>query len=185
MWTIGHAHTGDGPRLRALRLQALRNSGAAFLETIEQATQVDAHGWEARVVRCIQPRRQALVAAENCTDGTWLGMAGAFIDSERDGAEFDLPDPPVAAGQRWAMLWGTYTDPTHRRSGMVAALCTELCRWAEEDPVEWLGLHVRDTNASAIRLYRRHGFEATAQRHHPRLGVTSLIMVRPTTPAAC
>ncbi|WP_033247108.1 GNAT family N-acetyltransferase [Nocardia carnea] len=182
MWTIRYARAGDGPRLRALRLEALYNARSAFLETVEQATAVDEQGWEDRIARCTQPHRQALVAVETHPDEAWLGMAGAFIDSESEGPEFDLPDPPVATGQRWAMVWGTYTDPGHRREGMAAALCTELCRWAAEDAqVDWLGLHVRDTNTAAIRLYQQLGFAVTARRHHPHLDVTSLIMVRATT----
>lgn len=183
MWTLRYAHTGDGHRFRALRILALRNARSAFLETVEQASTLNAQEWEARVKRCTHPGRQALIAAEDHTDGSWRGMAGAFIDNERDSTEFCLPNPPVAAGQRWAMLWGMYTDPAHRRQGMASALCTELCRWAEQDArVDWLGLHVRDTNTPAVRLYQRHGFDVTARHHHPQLGVTSLIMVRPTTP---
>ncbi len=106
-------------------------------------------------------------------------MAGAFLDSERDSEAFDLPDPPVGVGDRWAMVWGTYVDPQLRGHGVADDLCTELSAWARREAgVDWLGLHVRDSNAPAIALYRRHGFGVVARNRHPGLGVTTLVMVQ-------
>ncbi|MFX0581058.1 GNAT family N-acetyltransferase [Nocardia nepalensis] len=180
MWTVRHARAGDGPRLRALRMQALRDAGYAFLETIDEAATIDAAAWEARIARSSRRGRQVLVVAEDMRDHTWVGMAGAFLDSERDSDEFDLPNPPVSPGDRWAMVWGTYVDPTRRGQGVADGLCAELYKWAaKEAGVLWLGLHVRDSNTQAIQLYRRQDFRVVAHSRHPELGVTSLVMVRP------
>ncbi|MFE7800859.1 hypothetical protein [Nocardia sp. NPDC057440] len=74
---------GDGPRLRALRLQALRSHGTAFLETLCEAEALDAAAWEARIARCSRRGHQVLVVAEGSGSRSWVGMAGAFLDSER------------------------------------------------------------------------------------------------------
>ncbi|WP_162958784.1 GNAT family N-acetyltransferase [Nocardia yunnanensis] len=75
-----------------------------------------------------------------------------------------------------------YTVPAERGQGLAAELCAEAYKWAAaEARVNWLGLDVRDSNARAIRFYRREGFEVAARRDHPELGVTSLVMVQPVT----
>ncbi len=45
-WTVRRPRAGDGPRLRALRLQALHTDGPAFLETLDEATALNAALWE-------------------------------------------------------------------------------------------------------------------------------------------
>ncbi|MEU5764157.1 N-acetyltransferase [Nocardia sp. NPDC047648] len=163
-------------------MRALREAGHAFLETVDEAARLDAGAWEARIGRYSRNGRQVLAVAEDQTRGQWVAMAGAFVDSERDSDEFDLPDPPVTEGDRWAMVWGMYVEACHRGRGVADALCAELYRWAGEDAgVDWLGLHVRDSNTAAIALYRRNGFEVVARHSDPRLEVTSLVLIRPVT----
>ncbi|MBF6341616.1 GNAT family N-acetyltransferase [Nocardia abscessus] len=168
--------------MRVLRMRALREAGQAFLETVDEAAGLDADAWEARICRYSRRGRQVLAVVEDPDRREWVAMAGAFVDCERDSDEFDLPDPPVTVGDRWAMVWGMYVEPCHRGRGVADALCAELYRWAGEDAgVDWLGLHVRDCNTAAIALYRRHGYEIVARHAHPALGVTSLVLVRPVT----
>ncbi|WP_253949646.1 GNAT family N-acetyltransferase [Nocardia terpenica] len=175
MWTIRRAESGDGLRLRSLRLQALTDAPEAFLETYDQAVALEPGEWESRIERSRQPGHQLLVVGE--AGGIWLGMAGAFVDCDRDSADLTIP---VGPQDRWAMLWGMYAVPTVRGQGLAAELCTEARKWAAiEARVSWLGLDVRDSNARAIRFYRREGFEVVARREHRELGVTSLVMVQP------
>lgn len=177
MWTIRRAMPGDGPRLRALRLQALRDTPEAFLETYERAAGLPATEWESRIERYRRPGHQLLVAGE--TDGIWVGMAGAFVDCERDSMDLTLPVQPE---DRWAMIWGMYTVHTERGGGLAAALCSEAYVWAAaEARVNWLALDVRDSNTRAIRFYLRQGFEVVTRRAHPALNVTSLVMMQPVT----
>ncbi len=50
-------------------------------------------------------------------------------------------------------MWGTYGDSFHRGRGVADCLCAELYEWAAaEAGVDWLGLHVRDSNTRAIQL---------------------------------
>lgn len=168
---------GDGPRLRRLRLRALSDAPESFLETYDQAAGLAAAEWESRIERYRQAGRQLLVVGE--ADGIWSGMAGAFVDCERDRADLTIP---VHAQDRWAMLWGMYTVPAERGQGLADALCAEAYAWAAaEARVHWLALDVRDSNTRAIRFYRRQGFEVVARREHPSLGVTSLVMVQQIT----
>ena len=61
-WGIRRIRPGDGPRLRTLRLAALRDSPTAFVETAEQAAALTEPEWEARVRRSCTPGRQVLAA---------------------------------------------------------------------------------------------------------------------------
>ncbi|MGW0249301.1 GNAT family N-acetyltransferase [Nocardia goodfellowii] len=141
---------------------------------------MDADDWEARITRYTRSGRQILVVAEDPHSGSWSGMAGGFVDSERDSGAFVLPNPPVQQSDRWAMVWGTYVAPECRRQGMADRLCESLYTWAAEQArVDWLGLHVRDSNSRAIQLYERQRFHVVGRDFHPALEVTSLVMVRP------
>jgi len=177
-WTIRRPAPGDGPRLRELRLHALRDTPQAFLETHSQAAGLNDAEWESRIERYNRPGRQVLVIAE--TRRTWIGMLGAFIDHEHDSPDLDLPRPPLGPTDRWAMLWGAFVTPSHRSQGLADQLCAEIYTWAaDEARVNWIGLDVRDSNTPAIRFYQRQNFQNAARRSHPALGVTSLVMVRP------
>ncbi|MEV0032717.1 GNAT family N-acetyltransferase [Nocardia sp. NPDC050793] len=179
MWTIRRPLEGDGLRLRALRLRALRDAREFFLETLEAAEALDAAAWEARVARYNQPGRQVLMVAERNTDHSWVAMAGALVDHESESDDFNLPDPPVAQGDRWAMVWGAWVERAHRGHGLADDLCAALYTWAaDEAGVDWLGLHVRDCNSRAIRFYARQGFDIVARRSYPAHRVTALVMVR-------
>ncbi|MFJ9371124.1 GNAT family N-acetyltransferase [Nocardia sp. NPDC101769] len=110
------------------------------------------------------------------SDGIWSGMAGAFVHRERNDMGLTVP---VRAEDRWAMFESMYTAPAERGRGLAAELCSHAFRWAADARVDWLGLHVRDSNTRAIRFYLRQGFEVAARQEHPELSVTTLVMVRP------
>jgi GNAT superfamily N-acetyltransferase len=64
-------------------------------------------------------------------------------------------------GVRGAEAWigGMATVPAHRRSGLAAAALEAAARAAAEAGCGTLWLEVVDTNAPAVALYRRAGFE--------------------------
>lgn len=173
-WTIRRPVPGDGPRLRKIRLQALRDAPEAFRETYTHAAGLTPAEWESRVESYQQPGQQLLVVGE--ADGVWSGMAGAFVDHERD---FTGITAPIHHRGRYATVWGMYTVPADRGQGLAEQLCSHACEWAAlEAQVDWLSLDVRDSNTRAIRFYRRQGFQIVARQYHPEFQVTALVMLR-------
>jgi ribosomal protein S18 acetylase RimI-like enzyme len=78
------------------------------------------------------------------------------------------------------VLVGMYVSGEARGHGVGAALVHAVIGWARERKAEGLGLWVTATNAAAISLYRRCGFQSRDERrplaHTP--GVEMLRMVR-------
>ncbi|MFJ9370540.1 hypothetical protein ACIRRA_39800 [Nocardia sp. NPDC101769] len=101
-WTIRRALPGDGLRLRALRLKALSDVPEAFLETYDQAAGLNAAEWESRIEHYRRPGHQLLVVGE--ADATWSGMAGAFVDCERDRTDLTIPVRPSKVDLEHARL---------------------------------------------------------------------------------
>ena len=56
--------------------------------------------------------------------------------------------------------------PEHRRQGIADALLDALCARAAALDLAFLTLEVRASNAPAIALYRKHGFQAVGQRRN-------------------
>lgn len=179
-WTLHRVRANDGPRLRALRLEALQDTPAAYCETYEAVCGLDPAAWSALAARCSQRGRQAMLAADTATGG-WIGMMGAFIDDERDESDVVLPNPPVPPSARWAMVWGVFVQPQARSTGVADALLDAVTDWARDEAgVDWLGLQVGEHNARAIAFYGRHGFVSTEARSPNPLDPTrdELVMVR-------
>jgi ribosomal protein S18 acetylase RimI-like enzyme len=70
--------------------------------------------------------------------------------------------PPRKAGD--IEIISMWVAPSARGHGVADALIQDLLAWAVDlgSPAVWL--NVRETNAPAIALYRRHGFEPTGER---------------------
>jgi GNAT superfamily N-acetyltransferase len=71
---------------------------------------------------------------------------------------------PIALGRMgiahgWAGLGAVWTDPAYRGRGLAAHLTARLCAQAREDGVHLVHLQVEHDNDTALRLYRRLGFE--------------------------
>ena len=56
--------------------------------------------------------------------------------------------------------------PEHRRQGIADALLDALCARAAALNLAFLTLEVRASNAPAIALYRKHGFQTVGQRRN-------------------
>ena len=56
--------------------------------------------------------------------------------------------------------------PEFRRQGVADALLEALCARAAALNLAFLTLEVRASNAPAIALYRKHGFQAVGQRRN-------------------
>ncbi len=71
---------------------------------------------------------------------------------------------PIALGrlgiaQGWAGLGAVWTDPAYRGRGLASHLTAQLAAQVRGDGVHLMHLQVEHDNATAIRLYRRLGFE--------------------------
>lgn len=54
---------------------------------------------------------------------------------------------------------GVYTEPRHRGQGLASAALRDLCALLFEEGVPLITLYVNRTNAPAIRVYKRLGFQ--------------------------
>jgi len=130
---------GDGPRLRAIRLRALRDAPDAFGRTLAEEQPQPPEYWEGRVAA-------ARVAHYVVTqDGADVGLVS--------GAPWR--DRPGVMG-----LFAMWVAPEARGSGAGSQLVEAVIAWARAGRFERVALDVADENAAAIRLYERHGFVA-------------------------
>lgn len=132
---IEHLSAGDGERLRAIRLRALRDASDAFGTTLEEAAARPPESWD---------RQLEQVATFVATvSGSDLGLvAGMPHDHFRD------------AGYLISM----WVAPEARRQGIGSALVDAVVHWARTRELNRLFLDVGEGNAPAIALYTRKGF---------------------------
>ena len=135
---IERLRSGDGPRLRALRLRALEGAPDAFGSTVEEALRRSEPEWEAQV--------EALPTYVWREAGVDLAMVRA--------APHD--DDPSAA-----YLLSMWVGPEVRGRGIGAALVRALVGWARGRGLRRLVLDVGLHNEPARQLYERLGFVAT------------------------
>jgi ribosomal protein S18 acetylase RimI-like enzyme len=81
--------------------------------------------------------------------------------------------------QRLAHLVGMWVDPRIRGTGAADDLVDRVIRWATDNDVPTLRLHVTEGNGRAERLYLRHGFGRTGSTfNRERDGATEVEMER-------
>jgi len=143
---------GDGERLRAIRLRALRDAPDAFATTLEEAAARPADSWD---------RQLEQLATFVATDGDCdLGLVrGALHDRVRDTGH----------------LISMWVAPEARRQGVGSALIDAVVHWARTRGLSRLLLDVVETNTSAIAAYTRKDFVPNGEvgtfpppRHHVR-----------------
>jgi RimJ/RimL family protein N-acetyltransferase len=127
---------GEGERLRALRLTALRESPAAFRSHAEDEEAFPAEEWERRA--------DGVLVAED--GGEWVGMAGMYVD----------PDLPAIAN-----VWGVWVDPRVRGRGAGRRLMDAIVELARTRGHRRVELTVTGQAAVAGALYERLGFRYT------------------------
>jgi predicted GNAT family acetyltransferase len=156
---------GDGPRLRAVRLQMLADTPMAYVETTASAENHSVEYWEERVADRATGSERALFVVER--DGVWVATAGGFA-SEDDST----------------IVVSVFIAPEHRGTGILEALVEAVAAWSIECGRESLTLEVAKQNPRAVAAYRRLGFTLTGAEHpHPLYAdVTELEMARPARP---
>ena len=126
---------GEGRRLRALRLAALRDAPGSFTATLEEDLARPARDWE-----MLGGGPGAVFVA-----GEWDGMAGVFLDGERP------------------QLWGMWVAPAARGRGLGRALLAAVVGWARVRAFETLRLTVMEEAPAARALYEGAGFVPTGR----------------------
>jgi ribosomal protein S18 acetylase RimI-like enzyme len=136
---IRHLTPADATDFRAIRLSALDHAPDAFGSTYEMEAARPSEAWA---------ERPAVP-----------GAFGAYVDGNIVGIARFAQDAGSPKERYKSSVYGMYVEPEFRGQGVGLALLDALITYAS-GLVEQVRLGVVDTNASAIRLYERHGFEA-------------------------
>jgi ribosomal protein S18 acetylase RimI-like enzyme len=135
----------DWREVRQLRLEMLRDTPLAYLETLEHAESLDESVWRQRARRGETNGQTSVVAIDG---DRWVGHMGGYI-------------PDVATGPT---LVSVYVAPDRRGddAGVARALLTEIERWAAANGTT-LRLEVHEDNPRARRFYEKLGFVLTGR----------------------
>jgi GNAT superfamily N-acetyltransferase len=131
--------------LRALRLHALGAAPTAFGSTLAREQGFAEAVWHQRAGEGAAGLDRVTVIAER--DDRWVGMASGLATEPN---ELALPGP---------ILVGMFVDDSARRLGIGEALVESIKTWARSRGENRLHLWVVSSNAAALALYRRCGFE--------------------------
>jgi GNAT superfamily N-acetyltransferase len=132
---IERLNSGDGERWRSIRLQALEEAPHAFGTTYSEAAQWSRARWEAQVIEFA-----TFVAVVHGHDvGVARGAAHQNIGTRE--------------------LISMWVEPAAWRQGIGAQLIDGVAAWANVAGATALVLDVVATNASALSLYERAGFQ--------------------------
>ena len=140
----------DWPRLREIRLQALRDAPDAFGSTYAREATLDDDEWHRRATR----------------DGSFLAFLPEVGPAGLGGGYLAAPDT--------AELISMFVRPQARGRGVGEAIIDAVAGWARDKGATTVHLWVTETNKHARLLYERCGFTATAERQplpsNPSLG---------------
>ncbi len=142
--TIRRIRPDDGPRVRDVRLRALRSDPAAFESVYARERDREPEVWATWAATASTGDDQVLFVADRGT--AFAGMAGAF--RERD-------DP------RALHLVALWVEPESRRLGIARRLVEAVIDWVGSVDADTLHLWVVEGAIAARRLYEQAGFEAT------------------------
>lgn len=131
---------------RDLRLTALRTDPQAFGATYADNAAYDEATWRARLA--------AITYWQARIDGMPVGLVGLWDVVVAD----DVAEGLVGSQQPVPMLIAMFVRPCARGLGVGDALVAAVQREARERGHCRLLLDVREANAPARALYRRHGF---------------------------
>ncbi|WP_144124452.1 GNAT family N-acetyltransferase [Catellatospora sichuanensis] len=149
-YVVRRTEPGEWRRLRALRLEALRDSPTAFGTTHADAAALADEVWRQQAEQnATSPTSAMFIAATQ--DGRWVGMAGSAPVDEVPGT---------------ACIHGVYVAPAHRggSAGLASRLMDAAIRWTRDNTdASWLTLGVHEDNQRAQAFYRRIGFAETGK----------------------
>lgn len=149
---IDEVQTGEGQRLRAIRLRSLRDAPDAFGGTYAESAARSPDDWERQVEE--MPTFVAVMGAgasaelEAGAEADVGIVRGATFDGDEDDALY---------------LISMWVAPEARGQGVGEALIAALAERARELGYARMLLDVGDENAAAQRLYARMGFVPTGR----------------------
>jgi ribosomal-protein-alanine N-acetyltransferase len=113
-----------------------------------------------------------LVASPNAA--TWIA------EEEQQMTGFAIADWTREATQTAAYIQTVEVAPPHRKHGIATELLDRLEASARTAGASAIGLHVAEQNASAIRLYRAHGYHPQGREEsYYAPGIAALIYAKP------
>lgn len=133
--------------LRSVRFAALKDSPAAFSETLTDAEAMPAEQWQGRAAR------GAAGEASFC--------ALAFDDARPIGMAVGIPDQNNCTSAYLAAMW---VAPAHRGAAVALALVNAIAAWSASRGRTMLFAGVLPGNARAAAFYRKAGF---VEHHGP------------------
>ena len=145
---IRRIRADEGPALRALRLEAIADTPTAFGSTLAETEARPVDYWQARAQSAADGHDNVLFVAEE--NGSWIGLAGGYLDDERSDGSVDL-----------ISMW---VHPAYRGRGLGRQLVQRVVGWARERGAPRVFLWVTEGNEAAEVLYERCGFRDTGGR---------------------
>ena len=130
-----------------VRLFSLLDAPYAFAGTYFDSIQRPAEHWTERATAGSAGGSSAIYLA-HAPDGA-VGMAGAF-------QPIDEPDT--------RRIYGVWVERALRQQGLARRLVETLIEWADASGAETCDLWVAESNAPAVALYERLGFQDTGTR---------------------
>jgi RimJ/RimL family protein N-acetyltransferase len=141
--TVRRIQPDDWPRLRDLRLEALKDSPLAFVEQYDESLAEPDEFWQHRASRAADGQERATFIADE--ESRFTAMAACFLE-----------EPTLAH------VVGVYVTPSRRGTGLGDRVIQAAVDWAQTVPaVVRIHLYVTDGNERAAAVYRRLGFVAT------------------------
>ena len=136
----------DWPLLRDVRLEMLRDTPLAYLETLADAEPRTEAEWRFRSNRgSAGPTELALAAEDPERPDRWVGYLACFVDSPGQGHVVSV-----------------YVAPGQRGTGLAGRMLDGVVDWARgEAGLDRLHLYVHEHNPRARAFYRRYGFTET------------------------
>lgn len=138
---IRRATVEDAAALRALRLEALRNSPIAFASDYEEESKLPLAHTEEQLRD--QAKNAIFVAV---VDSILVGMTG--IGQYRHTKQ-----------KHNGIIWGVYVQPAWRGKNISGQMIEACIHWAKDHSIKFVKLGVAVTNASALNSYIRLGFK--------------------------
>jgi ribosomal protein S18 acetylase RimI-like enzyme len=138
---------------RSIRLRALEADPDAFGSTFERESAFDDSTWQERIARLAG--RPGVIFVARLTAALQLpstaSMAVGVVGIGESAIRGD------------ATLWGMWVAPTARGHGASGQLLDATERWVSDRNIQTTSLWVHHSNAPAIALYERRGFELQSE----------------------